>query len=94
VVKAQRRSNCWFLEPTQLINFTKKAPEGWATTAEARQMTGLTRARLSKLALEGKLEARKAAGRWHFNKESLAEHMRRRQKYMPKEYRRQPVGAL
>ena len=87
LVEAERRSNCWFLEPTQLIKFTKKAPAGWVTTAEARRMTGLTRARLSKLALEGKLEARKAAGRWHFDRESLAHHMRRREKYMPKESR-------
>lgn len=94
MVQAERRSNCWFLESTQLINFTKMAPEGWATTAEARQITGLTRARLSKLALEGKLEASKAAGRWHFNKESLAEHMRRREKYMPKEYQRQAAPSL
>jgi predicted site-specific integrase-resolvase len=94
MVQAERRSNCWFLESTQLINFTKKAPEGWATTSEARQITGLTRARLSKLALEGKLEASKAAGRWHFNKESLAEHMRRREKYMPKEYQRQAAPSF
>lgn len=91
LVKAERRSNCWFLEPRQLVSFTKKAPEGWVTTAEAREITGLTRARLSKLALEGKLEARKSAGRWHFNKKSLAEHMKRREKYMPKDYRRQEL---
>lgn len=94
MVQAERRSNCWFLESTQLINFTKMAPEGWATTSEARKITGLTRARLSKLALEGKLEASKAAGRWHFNKESLAEHMRRREKYMPKEYQRQAAPSF
>ncbi len=87
MVEAERRSNCWFLEPTQLSSFTKNAPSGWATTSQARRITGLTRARLSKLALEGKLEARKAAGRWHFNKESLAAHMRRREKYMPKDFR-------
>lgn len=87
LVEAERRSNCWFLEPQQLVKFTKKAPAGWATTAQARRTTGLTRARLSKLALEDKLKARKAAGRWHFDKESLAEHMRRREKYMPKESR-------
>src|SRR4030042_562109 len=87
LVEAGRRSNCWFLEPVQLAKFTKKAHSGWATTSEARRITGLTRARLSKLALEGKLVARKAAGRWHFNTESLAEHMRRREKYMPKDFR-------
>lgn len=88
LVQAERRSNCWFLEPTQLVAFTKKAPPGWATTAEARKITGLTRARLSKLALEDKVKARKSAGRWHFDKESLAEHMRRREKYLPKEFKR------
>jgi hypothetical protein len=87
LVKAARRSNCWFLEPTQLAEYTKSAPSGWATTSEARRLTGLTRARLSKLALEGKLVARKAAGRWHFNKASLEAHMKRREKYMPKEFR-------
>jgi hypothetical protein len=93
LVESERRSNCWFLEPTQLVSFTKWAPEGWATTAEARKITGLTRARLSKLALEGKLDAHKSAGRWHFNRESLAEHMRRREKYMPKQYRRRAEGS-
>jgi hypothetical protein len=63
------------------------------TPAEARELTGLTRARLSKLALEGKLVAHKSAGRWHFNKQSLAEHMRRREKYMPKDYRRQALSG-
>jgi hypothetical protein len=87
LVEAERRSNCWFLEPSQLAKFTKKAPRGWSTTSEARRITGLTRARLSKLALEDKLVARKSAGRWHFNRESLAEHMRRREKYMPKDLR-------
>jgi hypothetical protein len=94
LVRAERRSNCWFLEPTQLVHFTKMAPDGWATTAEARRATGLTRARLSKLALEGKLVAHKAAGRWHFSRQSLAEHMRRREKYMPKDYRRSEAGSL
>lgn len=93
LVQAQRRSNCWFLERTQLKDFTKKAPEGWATTSEARKLTGLTRARLSKLALEGKVKAHKSAGRWHFERESLAEHMRRREKYMPKEYRRRAAES-
>jgi len=88
MVEAERRSNCWFLERTQLVNFTKKAPRGWATTADARKITGLTRARLSKLALEGKVEAHKSAGRWHFSIESLKEHIRRREKYLPKDYRR------
>lgn len=87
LVRSERRSNCWFLEPTQLAKFTKKAPPGWATTADARRITGLTRARLSKLALEGKVKARKSAGRWHFDRASLAEHMRRREKYMPKSFR-------
>jgi hypothetical protein len=53
----------------------------------------LTRARLSKLALEGKLVAHKAAGRWHFSRQSLAEHMKRREKYMPKDYRRVEAGT-
>jgi predicted DNA-binding transcriptional regulator AlpA len=87
LAEAERRSNCWFLEPSQLSNFTKKPPDGWLTTAQARRVTGLTRARLSKLALEGKVEAQKAAGRWHFEEESLQRHMRRREKYMPKDYK-------
>jgi len=90
LVASERRSNCWFLERSQLKEFTKHAPEGWATTAEARKITGLTRARLSKLALEGKIEAHKSAGRWHYSKKSLDEHMERREKYMPKDYRRKP----
>jgi hypothetical protein len=88
LVECERRSNCWFLERSQLKEFTKHAPKGWATTSEARKITGLTRARLSKLALEGKIDAHKSAGRWHYDKESLAEHMRRREKYLPKDYRR------
>lgn len=92
LAKAERRSNCWFLESTQLHKFSKNPPEGWLTTSQARKVTGLTRARLSKLALEGKVKARKAAGRWHFEEESLAEHMRRREKYMPKDYRGSPAS--
>ena len=70
------------------VRAPKKAPKGWATTAEARKITGLARARLSKLALEGKVDAHKSAGGWHFRIESLKDHIRRREKYLPKDYQR------